>query len=258
LNDFYSGLWTACLLTEEEITVGPHRSKCYLWNIDPYVLGLPDKDGQQLLIGNFTGIDGFSDKDLTDTTTFYAPMFLGGQLDFSYKTTKQAKVDSIRESYNAELISHADYEVLEKSRETWQFLNIHIDTAYNKLKSNPIFTTVDYLRFMMYDSIYVTSVKKVDDLEKDFTLYQNYPNPFNPSTTIKFTIPFVETTRRVVSTKLVVYDILGQKIKTLLNKKLSPGSYEVEFDGSNLPSGVYLYRLTNENYSATKKMLLLK
>jgi hypothetical protein len=110
----------------------------------------------------------------------------------------------------------------------------------------------------MYDSIFVTTVKKIDDLEKDFTLSQNYPNPFNPSTTIKFTIPFVETTRRVVSTKLVVYDILGREIKVLLNKKLSPGSYEVEFDGSNLPSGVYLYRLMANNCKVTKKMILIR
>ncbi len=99
---------------------------------------------------------------------------------------------------------------------------------------------------------------KDEEIIANYFLSQNYPNPFNPSTTIQFTIPFVETTRRVVSTKLVVYDILGQKVKTLLNKKLSPGSYEVEFDGSKLPSGVYFYRLTNENYSATKKMLLLR
>ena len=104
----------------------------------------------------------------------------------------------------------------------------------------------------------LTDINDEEKINYQFTLSQNYPNPFNPSTTIKFTIPFVETTRRVVSTKLVVYDILGREIKTLLNKKLSPGSYEVEFNGSDLPSGVYLYRLTNENYSATKKMLLLR
>ena len=103
----------------------------------------------------------------------------------------------------------------------------------------------------------LTDINDEEKINYQFTLSQNYPNPFNPSTTIKFTIPFVETTRRVVSTKLVIYDILGQKIKTLLNKKLSPGSYEVEFDGSNLPSGVYFYKLQYGGWSIAKKMVLL-
>jgi hypothetical protein len=168
-------------------------------------------------------------------------------------------VDSVRESFNDELISHIDFDALGQSGETWLFLGTRIATAKAQLEKNELFEYVSYKRRgLMYDSIFVTTVKKIDDLEKDFTLSQNYPNPFNPSTTIKFTIPFVETTRRVVSTKLVVYDILGREIKVLLNKKLSPGSYEVEFDGSNLPSGVYLYRLMANNCKVTKKMILIR
>lgn len=109
-----------------------------------------------------------------------------------------------------------------------------------------------------FDLSPITDIKKKDDAPKKFGLMQNYPNPFNPTTKIKFTIPNVETTRRVVSTKLAVYDILGRKIKTLLKKKLQPGEYEIEFDAADLPSGIYYYNLTIGEFSQTRKMLLIK
>jgi photosystem II stability/assembly factor-like uncharacterized protein len=86
----------------------------------------------------------------------------------------------------------------------------------------------------------------------DYHLSQNYPNPFNPITNIKFNI----SKSGFVSLK--VYDIQGREIKTLINEKLSEGSYETIWDASNFPSGVYFYKLTAGNYSETKKMLLIK
>ena len=95
-----------------------------------------------------------------------------------------------------------------------------------------------------------------------FKLYQNYPNPFNPSTKIKFTIPSVETTRRVVFTTLKVYDILGNEIATLVNEELSPGEYVVNFNTSSIKhipsSGIYFYTLKAGEFVQTKKMILLK
>ena len=92
---------------------------------------------------------------------------------------------------------------------------------------------------------------------ESFSLFQNYPNPFNPSTKIKFDIP--ETVKRkTLDVKLIIYNILGREIQTLVNESLKPGSYEVTFDGSNLPSGVYFYKLIAGNYVETKKMLMIK
>ena len=85
-----------------------------------------------------------------------------------------------------------------------------------------------------------------------FSLNQNYPNPFNPATKISFDIPVQSYV------KLTVYDILGNEIGSLIREDLSAGSYEVEFDASNLPSGTYFYRLTSGEFSQTKKMLLVK
>ncbi len=88
-------------------------------------------------------------------------------------------------------------------------------------------------------------------------LYQNYPNPFNPTTKIKYSIPFVET-RYIPSVQIKVYDILGREVATLVNKEKQPGNYEVEFNASNLSSGVYFYKLTAGIFVETKKMILLR
>ncbi len=87
-----------------------------------------------------------------------------------------------------------------------------------------------------------------------FILYQNYPNPFNPTTKIKFDIP----ANIVGQTFLSVYDITGREIQTLVNESLQPGSYEVTFDGSNLASGVYFYRIQSEDFVSVKRMVLIK
>ncbi len=90
----------------------------------------------------------------------------------------------------------------------------------------------------------------------DFKLSQNYPNPFNPTTTIEYSIP--AQTRHALSVRLTVFDILGRKVATLVNKKQSPGNYSVQFNAANLSSGIYLYKLDAGNFRSTKKMIVLK
>lgn len=90
-----------------------------------------------------------------------------------------------------------------------------------------------------------------------FILYQNYPNPFNPVTKIKFDVTPNDKGQRSDVT-LIVYDALGKEVAILVNEKLLPGSYETEFDGRYLTSGVYFYKITNVNYVDSKKMFLLK
>lgn len=111
------------------------------------------------------------------------------------------------------------------------------------------------------DDLNVSSVAEQNIQPVNFNLFQNYPNPFNPTTKIKYTVPGVGT-RRDLSLQqyitLKVFDSLGREIQNLASKSQQPGTYEVQFDGSNLSSGVYYYKLTAGNYSQTKKMLLLK
>lgn len=97
-----------------------------------------------------------------------------------------------------------------------------------------------------------TSVELSDGLPSEFQLHQNYPNPFNPSTTISFTIP----TSEFVTFK--VYDVLGNEVATLVNENLNAGNFTYDFDASNLPSGVYLYKLQAGSFYQVKKMILTK
>jgi len=85
-----------------------------------------------------------------------------------------------------------------------------------------------------------------------FSLSQNYPNPFNPGTKIKFQIA------KTIAVKLTVYDELGRDIETLVNEQLHPGTYEVYWNGTNVASGIYFYRLQSDNFVDIKKMVLLK
>lgn len=104
----------------------------------------------------------------------------------------------------------------------------------------------------------ITGVSSVSsEIPGSFKLHQNYPNPFNPSSKIKFDIPpkvKIETSK----TKLVIYNVLGKEIATLVNEELNSGIYEIEWDASNFPSGVYYYRLDADDFSETKKMILVK
>jgi hypothetical protein len=113
----------------------------------------------------------------------------------------------------------------------------------------------DYVRNFYNSVIGVKEIKKV--VPSSYILYQNYPNPFNPTTTIKFDIPSgVKSEKSKV--KVVVYDVLGKQIAELLNENLSPGTYEVIWDASNYPSGVYFYKLSAKGFINTKKMVALK
>ncbi|MEI7726491.1 MAG: T9SS type A sorting domain-containing protein [Bacteroidota bacterium] len=89
-------------------------------------------------------------------------------------------------------------------------------------------------------------------LPSSFSLQQNYPDPFNHATTIKCNIA------KTTQVKLVVYDITGRGIQTLINECLQPGTYMASFDGSALQSGVFFYKLTAGDYCETRKMMLAK
>ncbi|HEY5534359.1 MAG TPA: FG-GAP-like repeat-containing protein [Ignavibacteria bacterium] len=92
----------------------------------------------------------------------------------------------------------------------------------------------------------------------EFALEQNYPNPFNPVTKIRFEIPLSKGGQRGLYSILKIFDILGKEITTLVNESLKPGTYEVTFNGSNLPSGVYFYRFRAGDFIDTKKLVLFK
>ena len=97
-----------------------------------------------------------------------------------------------------------------------------------------------------------SNILSVDLTPNSFGLSQNYPNPFNPSTAISYQLSAVSEVR------LVVFDLLGREVATLVNEKKEAGNYTVSFNGANLTSGVYFYKLSAGNFSEIKKMTLVK
>ena len=157
------------------------------------------------------------------------------------------------------------FDVQRKYDETeWQIIGSikgNGTTAQNKSYSfvdnvsNIAASTINYrLKQVDFDGAFHFSneVSVYDNIVHSFELGQNYPNPFNPSTKIKFSIPIT------AKVKIEVFNISGNKVATLLDEQKEAGIHEVGFNASKLASGVFLYKISAGNFSATKKMLLVK
>jgi hypothetical protein len=105
----------------------------------------------------------------------------------------------------------------------------------------------------IFFSTMLSDVREVENsFPSDFVLEQNYPNPFNPATNIRFSLPEAN------QVTLRVYDLLGQEVATLVNQFMNAGTFEVSFDASNLPTGIYTYSITAGDFQSVKKMMLIK
>ncbi|NOS84891.1 MAG: T9SS type A sorting domain-containing protein [Ignavibacteria bacterium] len=108
-------------------------------------------------------------------------------------------------------------------------------------------------------SIPITGITYMNNEIPDiYDLSQNYPNPFNPQTKIKFELPSLSRSKSSIPVKLIIYDLLGREVATLVNEELKPGTYEADWDASNYSSGVYFYKIISEGFVETKKMVLMK
>lgn len=107
-------------------------------------------------------------------------------------------------------------------------------------------------RFTVNNGERMTTNTGLDGLPQQITLSQNYPNPFNPSTNIQFTLP------QAANVTLHVFNLLGQRVQSLVSDRMTAGTHTVQFDGRQLSSGVYFYRIEAGNFVQTKRMLLIK
>jgi hypothetical protein len=105
---------------------------------------------------------------------------------------------------------------------------------------------------LLYASKELTNIEEEFNLPLVTTLHQNYPNPFNPTTSISFEL------NKAQNVSLIVYNLLGQRVLTLVNDRLESGKHRINLNASNLASGIYMYRLTTNSQSLTKKMTLIK
>jgi len=119
--------------------------------------------------------------------------------------------------------------------------------------NNYVFTGTDSNSIWIRNLNDIVNVKNINsDVPNDFLLHQNYPNPFNPVTKIEYRIKITDFV------SLIIYDVNGREVEILVNEKQSPGKYEVSWNASAYPSGVYFYKIQTGDYSETKKMILIK
>lgn len=204
-----------------------------------------------------------------DTSIFISPFTIPIQFSYIGKRLDDETIQSVLGNYDCK-----------KFLLQWKVNANILFTEYNLLTTNDTiwiapdnwivqdiipgqYVNLDSLPFVQIDPVsiigletkltdQIVSVATDETIPDGFVLKQNYPNPFNPSTTIKYAIP----TSEFVSLK--VFDILGNEVATLVNADKSAGNYEVNFDATQLSSGIYFYKLQTSSFIGTKKMLLLK
>jgi choice-of-anchor A domain-containing protein/uncharacterized repeat protein (TIGR01451 family) len=144
--------------------------------------------------------------------------------------------------------------VTQTSSNTWQPIGLGgfgvSSVLVNSMTNSIVAGTSNGSVFRLINS--PTNVNSSVELPNRFSLEQNYPNPFNPSTTIEFSIANTE------QVTLSLYNVLGELVETLINENLEAGNYKVNFTGSNLTSGMYIYHLQAGKFSSSKKMMLMK
>ena len=136
-------------------------------------------------------------------------------------------------------------------------MTIHLSTG------ETVIIPIDEIQRMAFTNIQ-TSVENPANAELapgEFRLLQNYPNPFNPTTTIRYSVGELGSRQQAVGNrvvKLAVYDVLGREVAVLVDEKKQPGSYEVQFDGSGLPSGAYIAVAHCDGRFLSRRLVLIK
>ena len=224
---------------------------------------------------NVDNSNPYSDGNYWNSATSYSGFDLRMEVDISAVLpvelvffTGQLNEDNIKLNWKtATEVNNFGFEIercetQDVRSETWEkigFLNGHGNShspkTYYFVDANPPIGKVFYrLKQIDFDGAYEYSdvVEVINNSTYYFELSQNYPNPFNPSTVISFSLP--ETAKA----KLIIFDMLGREIGELINKELAAGNHKIYFDGSNLTSGIYFYRLETANYNQTRKFILMK
>jgi hypothetical protein len=183
-----------------------------------------------------------------ELTTFSGTYF-NGSVNLQWITATELnnfgfEVEKRDESSGFEKIAFVDGNGTTTNRVTYNFIdkNLSSNKYYYRLKQ------LDFDGSFEYSPVVEVDVQQLTD----FKLFQNYPNPFNPTTNLKYYVPYAG------QLKIGLYDILGNEIKTLVDKEVQAGSYQIGVDGSNLASGTYFVKMISQNDQQTIKISLIK
>lgn len=183
-----------------------------------------------------------------------AGLLNGNGLPFKSKTIIYAKQGSLyrsfsvsnnNEAYGMIALPPGNYDIIvNRVGYTSASANVTLSGGNNFTIDNLVFT------LNPLDRVGIQNIGTT--VSKDFVLHQNYPNPFNPETKIRFEVVAAK------NINISVFDMLGKEVAILVNKKFTPGTYEVSFDASKLSSGIYFYKLITDDFVDTKKMVLIR
>jgi hypothetical protein len=270
------------LLTKIDTSGNILWEKRYMYDSLPiYDLVINKIDNGYLLSGTFI------DNNPAEPVPGYMKLDLDGQIIYSKKIL-QSQINKNNYLLDTKILNHNKY--IFNYYKTWnpydttQTYTVITDSSGNILKQN-VFSTYDYtylkkilllnngdILFAGESDRYSSSMNNIfavrtdsnlnyptvginnmnNELLTDYNLFQNYPNPFNPETKINYDLP------KSGIVKLTIYDVLGREIKTLINEFKQAGTYTVDFNGENLSSGVYYYKMTAGDFTSIKKMVLIK
>lgn len=226
---------------------GDQATAHYIYYIDP----IP---GTSLLAGGnsfdpngawYYNTHTWTDPQIPVELGSYSSMVNDGNVTLLWNTVTETNNSGFEVERNDEKIGFIEGAGTSTEIHNYTFADKIVETGYYVYK----IIQVDYdgTRNLMFKLMI-----NVDLTPSEFCLLQNYPNPFNPSTKIKFTV----AEKSFVNLK--VYSAFGQEIKTLVEEEKSPGEYSIDFDASNLPSGIYIYTIQAGNFLSSKKMILLR
>lgn len=212
--------------------------------------------------GEFDPFSGFG-KIITENILSPFPV------ELSSFTTNVADDDVILNWRTETEIDNYGFDILRKAQDDkWETIGFVIGSGNSNSPIEYQFVDTDVTTSGVYhyrlkqidtdgDCEYSIIVAVEIDVPNDFYLSQNYPNPFNPITKINYSLP-ASGAQQTVSVQIKVFDILGNEIKTLVNEEKPFGNHSVIFDGSRLPSGVYIYRIKSGSHTTARQMVLLK
>lgn len=228
--------------------VEPGGFLTFEFDLSPEELKWPLFDGEHTIYATFLGY--------TDSVAVEAPATYGGELNAEYNSTDAAEVQAFKDSLAAEDESIEILYQVENSGEVferWSFESLQVEKINQRIKTDDRFINSWIDRFITHESkTHTANELETGTIPTATELRHNYPNPFNPSTKIEF---YVDRPGRV---ELSVYDLSGRQVAELVSRTLSAGTHSRQFDGGNLASGVYIYRLTTEYTTLSKKLTLVK
>lgn len=214
-----------------------------------YMVMQYDNDGNVIWYQTYNSPDTLRDFCIAMAVDKYANIYLTGKSAFGYSdgTCLTLKYDS-----SGNKIWETTFSVAPTTIEAGAFIAVD-DSGYVYVGGYSVASNgLDYLVIKYRQDVGTDITEPISTFPTDYALAQNFPNPFNPRTTIRYSI----SSSRFVS--LIVYDLLGKEVATLVQSVQQAGHHSAEFDASSLSSGVYFYKLTAGNFIETKKLVVLK